>query len=442
MGALAHDDAHVCDGALVCVVSVVFHRPIEIIFDECLPAAIFAEPGFGTDDVEVRHEPRSCGLTRPDHRFLRRLCGVAPAHRAGGPRAGDVGRHLPFLDGVGDAALQRAEPDGFVLAAAALIVALKPIAEFAETIEIHRGARAAAGICEEEAVGLFLFGERVVGLPEKFHAVVEFVPVCGRSRRREVFADRAVALRKFAERRPAVAVEGVNVVRRVHFADDRRDVFGHVAGEHAGANEARLLVAAIWGVISVALEPIRVSFKAIVPIEVGTHAGDDAHAALFRSGAAFAEEITITEKLAFAVERHFRLVVGENAGDADEDNVGFDAGPEVGPGFDVHDGGVVLSHVELADAADAALPRKSRVRCRLRQFVRRHLCARFRRDDITRGNCADSQPRSHRQNAYSCFQQIPSIHPVSPRPIFRATSYTAYSTKRAPTFRRHHWPAT
>src|ERR1700722_13538619 len=140
-----------------------------------------------------------------------------------------------------------------------------------------------------------------------------------------------MAVGELAERRPAVAIEGIDVVGGVHFANDRGDVVGHVAGEHAAANQARLFFAAIGAAVGVALEPVGMGFEAIVPVEIGAHAGYDAHATLFCGGAALAEEIAIAEIFSLAMERHFCLVVGQNAGNADEDDVGFDAGPEVGP---------------------------------------------------------------------------------------------------------------
>ena len=101
------------------------------------------------------------------------------------------------------------------------------------------------------------------------------------------------------------------------------------------------------------------SGESVGPVEVGTHAGDDAHAALFSGGCAFAEEVAAVEEFSVLVERDLRRVVGENAGDADEDDVGAGVMPEVGPLLDVHDGGIVLGHVGLADAADALLPGKA-----------------------------------------------------------------------------------
>ena len=47
----------------------------------------------------------------------------------------------------------------------------------------------------------------------------------------------------------------------------------------------------------------------------------------------------------------------KDSGDADEDDVGFDRMPVVGPCVDIHDRRIVLGHVSLADAANMVLPR-------------------------------------------------------------------------------------
>ena len=102
--------------------------------------------------------------------------------------------------------------------------------------------------------------------------------------------------------------------------------------------------------------PLRMGFERVAPVEVGAHAGDDAHAALLRCGDAFAEEVAVVEEFSVAMERHLGGIEGEDAGDADEDNVRLGGVPVVGPLVDVHDGGVVLGEVGLADAADFFLP--------------------------------------------------------------------------------------
>ena len=81
----------------------------------------------------------------------------------------------------------------------------------------------------------------------------------------------------------------------------------------------------------VALEPLGMGLDGVFPVEVGTHAGDDVHAALLGGGAAFAEEVAVAEKLAFAVKRDLGLVERQDAGDADQHGVHFEAGPVVGP---------------------------------------------------------------------------------------------------------------
>ena len=96
--------------------------------------------------------------------------------------------------------------------------------------------------------------------------------------------------------------------------------------------------------------------ESVAPVEVGAHAGDDAHATLFCGGDALAEEIAVVEKLSVAMERDLGWIEREDAGDADEDDVGFGGVPVVGPLLDVHDGRIVLGHVGLADAANVLLP--------------------------------------------------------------------------------------
>ena len=62
------------------------------------------------------------------------------------------------------------------------------------------------------------------------------------------------------------------------------------------------------------------------------------------------------QEFSVAMELHLGWIEGENAGDADEDNVRFGGVPVVGPLFHVHHGGIVLGHVGLAHAANSLLP--------------------------------------------------------------------------------------
>ncbi len=118
--------------------------------------------------------------------------------------------------------------------------------------------------------------------------------------------------------------------------------------------------------LRVALEPLRMRLNGVLPIEVGTHARDDVQAALLRGGAAVAEEIAVAEELAFPVERHLGLVERQDAGDAHQHGVDLQAGPVVGPRFDVEHRRVVLGHVELADTAHLSRPRNILHRVRVR----------------------------------------------------------------------------
>ena len=132
-----------------------------------------------------------------------------------------------------------ASPDGRVVVGAPLVVGLEPGGDLAEAVEIRAAADVAAEVGEEEAVRLFLFGDGVVLLPQLEDAVVEDAPVCRSAGGRQLAADRAVALRQAADRRPTVGVEAVHVVKRVDLAHDGRNVVVHVGREHAGLEQAR-----------------------------------------------------------------------------------------------------------------------------------------------------------------------------------------------------------
>ena len=110
--------------------------------------------------------PLATRLVHPHPRFRGRFVHVAPADGARGPGAGDVGRHLARLHRVADAALQRASPDGRVVAAAALVVALEPLAHLAEFFEVGGRTNAAAEIGKVEIRRVLLLGDAVVELPQ------------------------------------------------------------------------------------------------------------------------------------------------------------------------------------------------------------------------------------------------------------------------------------
>ena len=115
----------------------------------------------------------------------------------------------------------------------------------------------------------------------------------------------------------------------------------------------------LHGAVLVAHGPLGMSFEGVGPVEIGAHARDDAHATLLCGGDAFAEEVAVVKEFSVAMEFHLRGIEGEDAGDADEDDVGAGGVPVVGPLLDVHDGRIVLGHVALADAADFLLPGES-----------------------------------------------------------------------------------
>ena len=96
--------------------------------------------------------------------------------------------------------------------------------------------------------------------------------------------------------------------------------------------------------------------EGIAPVEIGTHAGDDAHVALFRGGDALAEEIAAMQVFSVAMERDLRGIERKNTGDADKDDIGIRGVPVVGPLFNIHDGRIMLGHIALSDAANLLLP--------------------------------------------------------------------------------------
>ena len=58
-----------------------------------------------------------------------------------------------------------------------------------------------------------------------------------------------------------------------------------------------------------------------------------------------------------AMKRHSGGVECQDSSDADKDDVGLGGMPVVGPLFNIHDCGIVLGHVALADTSNALLPR-------------------------------------------------------------------------------------
>jgi hypothetical protein len=112
--------------------------------------------------------------------------------------------------------------------------------------------------------------------------------------------------------------------------------------------------------LRVALEPFGMGLNGVLPIQVGTHAGDHAHAAFAGGSAALAEEIAVAQILSLTVERHLGLIEREDAGDAHQDHVHLQAGPVVRPLFDIERRRIVFRHVQLAQAANLAGPERFR----------------------------------------------------------------------------------
>jgi len=68
------------------------------------------------------------------------------------------------------------------------------------------------------------------------------------------------------------------------------------------------------------------------------------------------EEVARAQVLAFAMKGDLCLIEGQDARHADIGGSHLQARHVVRPLFDVHDDRVVLRHIDLADAADTALP--------------------------------------------------------------------------------------
>ena len=361
---------------------IVAGGPAEVVGADLLPAAIFVEACFGADEVAVKRQASGERFVHPHANFFGTLGAVAPVDHARGVASCNIRRELSVHDGVADAGLQGASPDGRVLVGAPLVVALEPLREFAEAVEVGSGMHVAAEVGEEEAVGLFLLGDGVVFLPELDEAVVEGAPVGRRVGGGQLAADSAVALWQAAERRPSVGVETIYIVERVYLAHDGGDVVVHVAGEHAGLEQARLFAVELRGSVLVAHGPLGMRLERVAPVQIGAHAGNHVHVALLRGANALAEEIAAIEIFPMAMERNLRGIESENPSHADEDDLRAGGVPVVGPLLDVHDGGIVLGHVALAYTTDLLLPG-------LGSGVERRQARGKRHQAEVRGGCCD-----------------------------------------------------
>ncbi len=325
----------------------------------------------------VEHHAAGQRFIEPHGQFSRRFGCVAPAQASGSVGSGAVDCDFSILHGIANAALQTALPYGRSFRAA-LVIGMEPCADLADLGKVGSGMSTCAEVCEIKICRLLFFGDAVVEIPQVEDALVELLPVGRRARGRQLAALLAVALRQAAERRPAVGINGVDIVAGVDFAHDRRNVVGHIGGEHAGAKQTRLFNAPQCIALGIAHGPLRMRIERLVPVEVGTHASNHAHAALFCGVAALSKEIAVTEKFAAAEVRHVGWIVGDDAGDADEDDVDLEALPVVGPLFHVQLNGVVLGHVELAHAANRLLPGFCVARCGGRVGSRRQMQQRVR----------------------------------------------------------------
>jgi hypothetical protein len=83
--------------------------------------------------------------------------------------------------------------------------------------------------------------------------------------------------------------------------------------------------------LRVALEPFWMSMDSVLPVQIGTHASDYPYAALLRSRATLSEEVSITEKLALPVKGHFSLIKCQDARNAHQYGIHFQASPVIRP---------------------------------------------------------------------------------------------------------------
>jgi hypothetical protein len=175
--ALADDDTDVGDGTHSGKMAVVAGGPLEVFGADLLPAQVFAAARLRAHEMEVGYHAARRSLAEPHAGFLGILGKVAPAGIAGGIGGSDVGGELAVEHGVVNAALQAAAPNGGLFPGATLVVGLKPGGGFAQAVEVGAAAHVSAGVGEEEAVGLLLFGERVVAGPQRQDAIGKRVPV-------------------------------------------------------------------------------------------------------------------------------------------------------------------------------------------------------------------------------------------------------------------------
>src|SRR5581483_1347461 len=140
-------------------------------------SAVLAEAVFGSDNVVIGNHAAGDSLVEPHALLGFGLRNIAPPHRAGGPRASYIGRHFSLLDGIAHTALRSACPDWRVVSAAALIVALKPLAQFTEGDQIRGRANSAAEIGEVEIGRTLLLCNRIVEFPKEHRSLIEAIPV-------------------------------------------------------------------------------------------------------------------------------------------------------------------------------------------------------------------------------------------------------------------------
>src|ERR1700679_398994 len=211
--ALPENDPDVGDGASRREVRIMPRSPTEIVHADFLPTAVFGKSVLRTNEVKVRNHAAGKRFVEPHLVFIRTLRDVAPSRSARRVGGGYVGSYLAIQDRIANTALQAASPNGCVVIGTALIISLKPCGNFAHTIKIRSAAYVASQVGKEEAVVPFLLGDGIVFLPQFQRAVGEDAPICRRTGRGELPTDGAMANRQAAQRRPAIGVETVHIVK-------------------------------------------------------------------------------------------------------------------------------------------------------------------------------------------------------------------------------------
>src|SRR3954453_1552841 len=162
----------------------VFSKPVEVGVAGLVPPAVFTKTRFAADEVVPRNHAAGHRFIHPHRPLLWILRNVTPARSSGRPGGGDISTGFAFHDSTTDTALEGAAPNRSVVASTALVVTVEPVSLLAQSFQICSAANGAAEIAEIEIVGLLLFSDAVVQIPELDYACVELIPVVDRTGRR------------------------------------------------------------------------------------------------------------------------------------------------------------------------------------------------------------------------------------------------------------------